>query len=60
MADPFQFELVSPERLLMSEPVEQVVAHMREVAGQHLDPKYVELMVQNIDKALAINDRFPD
>ena len=41
-------------------PVEQVVAHMREVAGQHLDPKYVELMVKNIDKALAINDRFPD
>ncbi len=25
MADPFQFDLVSPERLLMSEPVEQVV-----------------------------------
>ncbi|MHA1548973.1 MAG: F0F1 ATP synthase subunit epsilon [Alphaproteobacteria bacterium] len=25
MADTFQFELVSPERLLMSEPVEQVV-----------------------------------
>ena len=25
MADPFQFELVSPERLLISEPVEQVV-----------------------------------
>ncbi len=25
MADPFQFELVSPEQLLMSEPVEQVV-----------------------------------
>jgi len=25
MADPFQFELVSPERLLMSEPVESVV-----------------------------------
>jgi F-type H+-transporting ATPase subunit epsilon len=25
MADPFQFELVSPERLLMSEAVEQVV-----------------------------------
>ena len=41
-------------------PVEQVVAHMREVAGQHLDPKYVELMVNNIAKALAINDRFPD
>ena len=25
MPDPFQFELVSPERLLLSEPVEQVV-----------------------------------
>ena len=25
MADPFQFELVSPERLLMSDEVEQVV-----------------------------------
>ena len=25
MADPFQFELVSPERLLMSSKVEQVV-----------------------------------
>jgi F-type H+-transporting ATPase subunit epsilon len=25
VADPFQFELVSPERLLMSEPVDQVV-----------------------------------
>ncbi len=25
MAEPFQFDLVSPERLLMSEPVEQVV-----------------------------------
>ena len=25
MADPFQFELVSPERLLMAEPVDQVV-----------------------------------
>jgi F-type H+-transporting ATPase subunit epsilon len=25
MADPFKFELVSPERLLMSEPVDQVV-----------------------------------
>ena len=25
MAEPFQFDLVSPERLLMSEPVDQVV-----------------------------------
>ncbi|GAB2869345.1 DUF3369 domain-containing protein [Pseudoduganella ginsengisoli] len=41
-------------------PVQQVVAHLREVAGKHLDPAYVEVLVNNIDKALAINDRFPD
>jgi response regulator RpfG family c-di-GMP phosphodiesterase len=41
-------------------PVEQVVAHMREVAGKHLDPKFVELLIANMDKALAINERFPD
>jgi response regulator RpfG family c-di-GMP phosphodiesterase len=41
-------------------PLEQVVEHLRSVAGQHLDPYYVDLLVQNIDKALAINQRFPD
>jgi response regulator RpfG family c-di-GMP phosphodiesterase len=41
-------------------PVEQVVSHLREVAGQHLDPVYVEHLINNIDKALAINERFPD
>jgi response regulator RpfG family c-di-GMP phosphodiesterase len=41
-------------------PVEQVVQHMREVAGQHLDPKFVELLIANMDQALAINERFPD
>ncbi len=41
-------------------PVQQVVSHLREVAGTHLDPRYVEVLVNNIDKALAINDRFPD
>jgi response regulator RpfG family c-di-GMP phosphodiesterase len=41
-------------------PVEQVVAHLREVAGHHLDPVYVEHLINNIDKALAINERFPD
>jgi response regulator RpfG family c-di-GMP phosphodiesterase len=41
-------------------PVQQVMEHMREVAGHHLDPKYVELLIKNIDKALAINERFPD
>ncbi|AKU22717.1 DUF3369 domain-containing protein [Massilia sp. MB5] len=41
-------------------PVEQVIGHLREVAGHHLDPKYVELLIQNMDRALAINERFPD
>jgi response regulator RpfG family c-di-GMP phosphodiesterase len=41
-------------------PVEEVVKHLREVAGQHLDSHYVELLIQNIDKALIINERFPD
>lgn len=41
-------------------PVEQVMRHMREVSGQHLDPVFVDLLTQNIDAAMAINERFPD
>ncbi len=41
-------------------PVEQVVGHLREVAGHHLDPVYVELLIANIDKAVDINKRWPD
>jgi HD-GYP domain-containing protein (c-di-GMP phosphodiesterase class II) len=41
-------------------PIDKVVEHLREVAGHHLDPVYVDLLVQNIDKAVAINERFPD
>ncbi|HEV7814543.1 MAG TPA: DUF3369 domain-containing protein [Janthinobacterium sp.] len=41
-------------------PVDRVVKHLREVSGQHLDPLYVELLIQNIDKALSINERFPN
>ncbi len=41
-------------------PVEQVTAHLREVAGHHLDPVYVELLIANIDKAVDINKRWPD
>ncbi|MDL2357084.1 MAG: DUF3369 domain-containing protein [Pseudomonadota bacterium] len=41
-------------------PVDQVTAHLREVAGQHLDPVYVELLIANIDKAVEINRRWPD
>jgi HD-GYP domain-containing protein (c-di-GMP phosphodiesterase class II) len=27
-----------------------VVEHLREVAGHHLDPVYVDLLIKNIDK----------
>ncbi|MBC7686316.1 MAG: DUF3369 domain-containing protein, partial [Bdellovibrionales bacterium] len=40
-------------------PVEQVIAHLREVSGQHLDPVYVDVLIANIDKALEINRRWP-
>ncbi|MET3133554.1 response regulator RpfG family c-di-GMP phosphodiesterase [Oxalobacteraceae bacterium GrIS 1.11] len=41
-------------------PIAQVVDYLREVSGQHLDPVYVELLIANMDLALAINQRFPD
>ncbi|MES2128326.1 MAG: DUF3369 domain-containing protein [Pseudomonadota bacterium] len=41
-------------------PVPQVVEHLREVAGKHLDPVYVDILIDNIDEALDINRRFPD
>jgi HD-GYP domain-containing protein (c-di-GMP phosphodiesterase class II) len=41
-------------------PIEKVIEHLREVAGHHLDPKYVDLLIKNIDRALAINERLPD
>ncbi|MFL6659929.1 MAG: DUF3369 domain-containing protein [Massilia sp.] len=41
-------------------PIDEVVEHMRAVAGQHLDPTYVELLITHMDAALAINERFPD
>jgi len=41
-------------------PIAQVVAHLREVAGSHLDPHYVELLIAHIDRAIEINERWPD
>jgi response regulator RpfG family c-di-GMP phosphodiesterase len=41
-------------------PIEQVRDYLREVAGKHLDPHYVDLLVQNIDKAAEINRKWPD
>jgi response regulator RpfG family c-di-GMP phosphodiesterase len=41
-------------------PVEQVIAHLKSVSGSHLDPQYVDLLVQNVDRAVEINLRYPD
>ncbi|TFW20776.1 response regulator [Massilia arenosa] len=41
-------------------PVEQVIGHLKEVAGHHLDPAYVHLLIENMDEALEINRRLPD
>ncbi|HZV64536.1 MAG TPA: DUF3369 domain-containing protein [Telluria sp.] len=41
-------------------PIDRVTAHLRDVAGHHLDPVYVELLIQNMDKAVDINRRWPD
>ncbi|HWJ93118.1 MAG TPA: HD domain-containing phosphohydrolase [Telluria sp.] len=40
-------------------PTEQVVGYLREAAGRHLDPRFVDLLIKNIDKALEINQRWP-
>ncbi|MDQ1924873.1 response regulator [Massilia pseudoviolaceinigra] len=41
-------------------PLDEVVAHLREVSGRHLDPVFVELLIANIDAAVDINRRWPD
>jgi response regulator RpfG family c-di-GMP phosphodiesterase len=41
-------------------PAEKVTEHLREVAGHHLDPFYVDLLIKNMDQALAINAKWPD
>ncbi len=41
-------------------PIAQVTEHLREVAGHHLDPNYVEVLIANMDKAIEINIRWPD
>jgi response regulator RpfG family c-di-GMP phosphodiesterase len=41
-------------------PIQQVLEHLREVSGHHLDPLYVDVLIANIDQALEINRRWPD
>jgi response regulator RpfG family c-di-GMP phosphodiesterase len=41
-------------------PVEKVTEYLREASGHHLDPRYVELLVKNMDEAVEINRSWPD
>jgi response regulator RpfG family c-di-GMP phosphodiesterase len=55
------FDALSHERCYKEAwPVQQVTEYLREVSGKHLDPVYVDLLIQNMDKAVDINRRWPD
>ncbi|GAB3423959.1 DUF3369 domain-containing protein [Massilia agilis] len=41
-------------------PVEKVTEYLREAAGHHLDPRFVDLLIKNIDQAVQINRNWPD
>lgn len=41
-------------------PVDQVIAHLKSVSGSHLDPQFVDLLIENVDRAVSINERYPD
>jgi response regulator RpfG family c-di-GMP phosphodiesterase len=41
-------------------PIDQVRDYLREVAGKHLDPCFVDILIRNIDKAAEVNRRWPD
>jgi response regulator RpfG family c-di-GMP phosphodiesterase len=55
------FDALSHERCYKAAwPVQQVTDYLREVAGHHLDPVYVKLLIDNMDQAVEINRRWPD
>jgi response regulator RpfG family c-di-GMP phosphodiesterase len=41
-------------------PIGKVTEYLKEAAGTHLDPQYVDLLIKNIDKADQINQNWPD
>ena len=41
-------------------PIGEVLEHLEQVGGSHLDPQFVDVLIRNIDKALAINALYPD
>jgi response regulator RpfG family c-di-GMP phosphodiesterase len=55
------FDALSHERCYKQAwPVEKVTEYLREVAGHHLDPYYVGLLIKHMDKAVEINRNWPD
>jgi response regulator RpfG family c-di-GMP phosphodiesterase len=55
------FDALTHERVYKKAwPIDQVRDYLHEVAGQHLDPYYVDILIRNIDKAAEINERWPD
>ena len=40
-------------------PLDEVLIHLKEVCGTHLDPTFVDILIRNVDKALAINEFYP-
>jgi response regulator RpfG family c-di-GMP phosphodiesterase len=55
------FDALTHERVYKKAwPIDQVSDYLREVAGLHLDPYYVDILIRNLDKAAEINERWPD
>ena len=55
------FDALTHERVYRKAwPIDQVRDCLRDVAGQHLDPYYVDILIRNLDKAAGINERWPD
>jgi response regulator RpfG family c-di-GMP phosphodiesterase len=55
------FDALSHKRVYKDAwPVAKVTEYLREVAGHHLDPHYVDLLIKNIDEAIAVNSNWPD
>jgi response regulator RpfG family c-di-GMP phosphodiesterase len=55
------FDALSHERCYKQAwPAEKVTEYLREVAGHHLDPHYVNILIKNMDRAVEINRRWPD
>ena len=40
-------------------PIEKVISTMNESSGSHFDPKILEVLMDNLDLAIAINHKYP-